>query len=492
MIAASILAISVAMATAPAAPAPVAFLTFESGKLVGVDWVDRRDNSLHTRSVLMQSRVLDATIDLRADETAVRSSTIMTAAGSEAGKPIERELGGGVIYWSDMMPSSIEQAVARARAIGQPTVRLAGASLFRDAKSEIEVTRADSTDWVVSCHQKRYLVLTDASGRMLSATLPEFGVTIERREGFGPEQYPLWPPNAAPPDHAYTATDVSITAPQGHVLAGTLTMPHGRGPFAAAVLITGLSANNRNEGDPPWMPLRDMADALTRAGIAVLRVDDRGVERSTGDRASSTTFDEAEDVKTELAWLGRQRGIDPKRIALVGYSEGGLIAPMVAAGDPHVAAIVTLAGPGVSGPEVARYQIEAAVVRDSSIAHGDREAEIQKQLADTLTARERSYLGIDPLSYARRVRCPALIMQGGTDLHVPLRSAERLAWAMRAAGNHDVTVRIFPGVSHSLLYDPGGLNSGWVYLPAFLTAPEILRAMTDWASSRLSVARISG
>jgi pimeloyl-ACP methyl ester carboxylesterase len=262
-------------------------------------------------------------------------------------------------------------------------------------------------------------------------------------------------------------------------------MPHGRGPFAAAVLITGLSANNRDEGDPPWMPLRDIADALTRAGIAVLRVDDRGVERSTGDRASSTTFDEAEDVKTELAWLGKQRGIDPKRIALVGYSEGGLIAPMVAASDARVAAIVTLAGPGVPGPEVARYQIEAAVVRDSSIAPGDREAEIQKQLADTLTARERSYLGIDPVSYARRVRCPALIMQGGADLHVPVRSAERLAWAMRAAGNHDVTVRIFPGVSHSLLYDPGGLNSGWVYLPAFLTAPEMLRAMTEWLASRL-------
>jgi uncharacterized protein len=273
------------------------------------------------------------------------------------------------------------------------------------------------------------------------------------------------------------------------VLAGTLTTPPGRGPFPAAVLITGLSANNRNEGQPPWMPLRDLADALTRAGIAVLRVDDRGVEASTGDRASSTTFDEATDVRTEVAWLRGQPQIDPGRIGLVGYSEGGLIAPMVAAEDSTLAAIVTLAGPGVSGPEVARYQIEAAVVRDPSIAAADREAAIQKQLADTLTVRERSYLSIDPLAYARRTRCPALILQGANDLHVPVRSAERLAWAMRAAGNRDVTVRLFPGVSHSLLYDPIGLGSGWVFLPGFLVCPELSRTAVDWLAVRLAVPR---
>jgi dipeptidyl aminopeptidase/acylaminoacyl peptidase len=322
--------------------------------------------------------------------------------------------------------------------------------------------------------------------RPLAASLPEFGVVIERHEDFSPEKYPLWPPHAAPPDGAYRAAEVSIRAPQGHELAATLTTPAGRGPFPAAVLITGLSPNNRNEGQPPWMPLRDFADALTREGFAVLRVDDRGVGASTGDRASSTTFDEAEDVRTEVAWLRAQPGIDAKQVALVGYSEGGLIAPMVAAVDPTIAAIVTLAGPGVSGPEVARYQIEAAVTRDSSTAAADREQAIQRQLADSLTARERSYLSIDPLAYARRTRCPALIIHGATDLNVPARSTERLAWAMRTGGNRDVTVRLYPSLSHSLLYDPLGLNSGWVYLPAFLTSPEILRTAADWLAAHLS------
>ena len=114
-----------------------------------------------------------------------------------------------------------------------------------------------------------------------------------------------------------------------------------------------------------------------------------------------------------------------------------------------------------------------------------RSAEVEKQLAEPLTVRERSFLGIDPLAYARQVRCPALVLQGGSDLTVPPRSAELLATAMRAGGNQDVTVRLFPGVSHSLLPDPVGLPSGWVFLPAFLTTPEILSTVSQWAASRL-------
>jgi hypothetical protein len=217
-------------------------------------------------------------------------------------------------------------------------------------------------------------------------------------------------------------------------------------------------------------------------------VDDRGVGQSTGDHGPSTTFDEADDVRAEVAWLRTRADVDGRRVALVGYSEGGLIAPMVAAGDSTLAGIVTLAGPGVPGMELARYQIEAAVLGDTSIAPGDREASIAKQLADSLTARERSYLGIDPIPFARRVRCPALILQGATDLHVPPRSAERLAVAMRSGGNSDVTVRLFPGISHSFLPDPSGLNSGWPYLPAFKTSPDVLEAMSAWAVVKLHAA----
>jgi pimeloyl-ACP methyl ester carboxylesterase len=477
--------------TATGAPScgSAAFLTFEDGKLAAVDWVDRAANRLHTRAVETQSHVVDATIDLRPDETAVHSSAVVSTLGGEAeSMKVERDLGEGAIYWSPRIPSSIEQAIARARILDTPLSKVAGASLYSDSRSEITVERVDPTDWAVGYQDKKYLVLTDEHGCMLSATMPDYRVVIERRPTFSASGYVPWPPYSAPPDGAYSAQDVTIRAPQGHLLAGTFTIPAHRESIAAAVLITGLSPHERNNGDAPWMPFRDIADALTRAGIAVLRVDDRGVGKSTGDNTTFSSFDKADDVRTEVAWLHARPGIDPKRIMLVGYSEGGLIAPMVAAADPSIAGLVTLAGPGVPGMEVARYQVEQPILKNPGIPEGDREKEFAKQLQEALkdlSVHERSFLAIDPIPYDRRVSCPALIIQGGADTTVPVRSAERIASAMRAGGNSDVTVRIFPGVSHSLLPDPGGLSMGWSALPAFLTSPELLDEVTRWSVARL-------
>src|SRR5262249_10295866 len=98
----------------------------------------------------------------------------------------------------------------------------------------------------------------------------------------------------------------------------------------------------------------------------------------------------------------------------------------------------------------------------------------------------QSFLAIDPLVFDRQVRCPALVVQGGSDATVPVRSAERIAAAMRTGGNRDVTVRIFPGVSHSLLPDPGGPAPGGAALPAFLTTPELVDAVTRWSVAKLA------
>ncbi len=296
-------------------PPDTAFLTFESGVLVAADWIQRRGRVFRSRSVLMQSGIREAVIELGDDGTAVHSTTRVGDAGESMGDPVERDLGTGHVYWSDQMVSSLEQAILRARAIGKARGTVLGASLYRDTVTPVEVERLDATDWSVDVNHKHYEVLTNTEGDVLAATLPAFGVTIERRIGYLPARYPLWPANAAPPDSGYFAEEVRIAAPQGHVLAGTLTRPHGAGPFPAVVLITGLSAHLRNNGVPPWMPLRDVADALTRGGVVVLRVDDRGVGASTGDRASSTTFDEADDVRTEIGWLRNRRGVDGRRIA---------------------------------------------------------------------------------------------------------------------------------------------------------------------------------
>jgi uncharacterized protein len=482
---------SLTPATAPGAKTcgVETFLTFEQGKLAAVDWVENKATQVHTRMIVNQAQVVDATIDLRPDGTASHSSVLLSVAGGQATKPQVRDLGEGAIYWSPRITSSIEQAIARARVLNQPSAKLRAASLYSDARTEVSVDRVNPADWVVTYQDKKYLVITDEQGCMLAATMPEYGVVIERRPQFSGAQYPLWPPYSAPPDGAYRAIDVSIPAAQGVALAGTLTLPlRKHGSLPAAVLITGISKHERNNGDAPWMPFRDIADALSRAGIVVLRVDDRGVGKSSGDQSTWTTPDKADDVRAEVTWLRARPGIDPKRIALIGYSEGGLIAPMVAGGDPSIAAVITLAGPGVSGHDVAEYQVAQPILRDPMIADADKEKEIAKQLADALkdlSPHESSYMSIDPLQYDRQVRCPALVIQGGADATVPVRSAERIATAMRSAGNTDVTVGIFPGVSHSLLPDPGGLSSDWASLPGFLVAPPLLNELMTWSIAKL-------
>jgi len=262
----------------PHAPEP-AFLTYESGVLVGVNWVERAGNRVRSRSILTQSMILETAVDLRPDETTSHASSTVTNAGDKTGDPIEHSFGDSAIYWSDFMPSSVEQAIRRARVLDRAQALIPAASLFSATHGTISVERVDATDWVVSYHNKRYQALTDSLGNLLAATLPDYGITIERRADFSPDRFPPWPPNEAPPDHAYLTKEVRIPAPEGHILAGTFTRPRAGASAVtpAAILITGLSPSNRNGGSPPWMPLRDLADALTRCGIAVLRVDDRGV-----------------------------------------------------------------------------------------------------------------------------------------------------------------------------------------------------------------------
>jgi len=483
-----------AAAPPPAAPqscGSAALLTYEHGELAAVGWVEHTPGHVHTREISNHTQIVDATIDVRADETVAHSSVAVSIAGSaEPPMTTAMDFDKTAIYWSPRLPSSIEQAIRRARVLGAASTVLPGASLYGHASSDITVERVDPTDWAVGYQDKRYLVLTDERGCMISATMPDYGVTIERRATFSPDAYRPWTPYGAPPDGAYTAQDVAIPAPQGHVLAGTLTLPPRAGTVPAVVLITGLSPSERNGGDAPWMVHRDLSDAFTRAGFAVLRCDDRGVGKSTGDQKTFTSQAKVEDVHTEVAWLRAHPGIDPKRVMLVGYSEGGLIGPMAAAGDPSIAAVITLDGPGVTGHEVAQYQVEQPILRDSTIAAADRPAAIANAMTEALkglSAHEQSFLAIDSLAFDRQVRCPALIVQGGADATVPLRSAERIAAAMRAGGNRDVTVRIFPGVSHSLLPDPGGLPSGWAALPAFLVTPELLDAVTRWSVAKLGV-----
>ena len=147
--------------------------------------------------------------------------------------------------------------------------------------------------------------------------------------------------------YPYVSEEVKFPSEGGKVeLAGTLTLPEGKKKFPTAILITGSGPQNRDEEFMTHKPFLILADHLSRNGIAVLRYDDRGFAQSTGNHGSATSADFANDVRAAIAYLRTRRDIDKDRIGLVGHSEGGLIAPIVAA-DTQVAFVVLLAGPGV-------------------------------------------------------------------------------------------------------------------------------------------------
>jgi dienelactone hydrolase len=304
----------------------------------------------------------------------------------------------------------------------------------------------------------------------------------------------------APPGAAYAAAEVRVpvAAPGDTFSLGcTLTLPTtGRPPFPAAVTITGSGSQNRDEELWPlvrgYRPFRQIAGALAERGIAVLRCDDRGNGASGGRTDSATTATLAGDTRAAVAWLRTRPEISARRIALIGHSEGGLIGPMVAAEDRGIGAVVVMAGPGKRGEEIlidqARWPIQTALGLDSA-ERAERLATVTAAVRrDTLPASLwlRWFRQFDPLTAARRVRQPVLILQGALDRQVSAGQADTLATAMRAGGNRDVTVRVFPGLNHLFLPTDGdGSPAEYATLPETRLPESVLGTLGDWLRARL-------
>lgn len=299
---------------------------------------------------------------------------------------------------------------------------------------------------------------------------------------------------SAPAGAPYVAEEVRVQAGD-HVLAGTLTLPSARtGRIPAVVLITGSGQQDRDSGIPVipgYRFFRQIADTLSRRGIAVLRLDDRGVGGSGGDLQRATTADFADDVRAAVAYLRGRGEIDPARIGLAGHSEGGVIAPMVAADDPRIRAVALMAGTAYSGGRVLDFQLRSALM-----AQGLAGAALDSAFARGLAAREtgaaqvpwmRWFIDHDPLPVARRVRAPVLVLQGATDRQVTPEQADTLAAAIRAGGNRDVTVKLVPAVNHLFLADPVGTADPAAYaaLPDKRVPASVLGPLVDFFVDRL-------
>lgn len=280
------------------------------------------------------------------------------------------------------------------------------------------------------------------------------------------------PVTYAPPSGAvYAYEEVRITLPCGDVLAGSLTLPREVGAgLPAVVLITGSSAHDRDNalaGAPRggYRPFRQIAHRLSSHGIAVLRMDDRGVGQSVGgDLSQLTSAERAKDIEAGIAYLRRRLEIDAARIGLLGLSEGVSISHMIASHDGRIKALVLLSGIGSPGKDVLRYQIQQGFLSEAELA------------ALLRTDRNTRFLHeFDPLITARMIRQPVLILHGDRDRSVPYMDAFRLGKAIRESGNPNVTVRILAGYNHPLLKEnvDGTIDSARLSV-------EVLALIQDW------------
>jgi fermentation-respiration switch protein FrsA (DUF1100 family) len=321
-------------------------------------------------------------------------------------------------------------------------------------------------------------------------------------------------PQEPKPPFPYKSEDVTFAGPGGISLAGTLTTPQGTGPFPAVVLVQGSGGHDRDETVLEHKPFLVLADALTRRGIAVLRADKRGVGKSTGVYDTATSEDFAADTEASISYLRTIKTVDPKKIGLVGHSEGGLIAPMVAAKDSSVAFIVLMAGTGLKGEDILLMQARligqamgiapAALVKASLLnqqifdavraAKDTQDAQAKAQAlqeaagipADRAAATAatvagpwfRFFLSYDPVPTLRQVKCPVLAIDGSLDLQVP--PEEDLA-AIKAAlsANRDVTVTELPSLNHLFQTAKTGAPSEYSEIEETMS-PAALAVVGNW------------
>lgn len=327
-------------------------------------------------------------------------------------------------------------------------------------------------------------------GGLFGAVVPSQGLRIVRGEilheaalrGAAPDY-------GAPPNAPYRAIDITLPGPPGTTLAGTLTLPLGaRGPVPAVITVTGSGGQDRDGRIAivrGYRPFFDIADTLSRRGIAVLRMDDRGIGGSQGPLQRATTEDFAEDIRAGIAYLRARPEIDPRQIVILGHSEGGLIAPMIAVRDSAIRGLVLLAAPAIPGRAVIETQNRDGIARLPGRSAADQDSLLRRAMhaVDSLAAIQPwlgFFVSYDPLPAARRVRVPVLLLQGDTDHQVTPDQADRLAAAMRSGGNAQVTIRHFPATNHLFLPDPDGAPSGYPTLRETSLPPAVRGAIADW------------
>lgn len=296
--------------------------------------------------------------------------------------------------------------------------------------------------------------------------------------------------------YPYFSEDITFeNKSAGITLAGTLTLPKKEGVFPVVILISGSGPQNRDEELLGHKPFLVISDYLTKNGIAVLRFDDRGTADSKGDFKTATTSDFSTDVEASITYLKTRKEINPKKIGLIGHSEGGIIAPMIASKSKDVNFIILLAGPGIPGDQLLllqQTQLAKASGQSDSVIQKSEELnkkafeiikkytnseELKTQMTQYITTISKNspnkpenmseeefinlqltkilnpwmiyFLRYDPSLALEKVKCPVLAIYGEKDLQVPAKeNVEAIKKSLAKAGNNQLTTQILPNLNH--------------------------------------------
>jgi uncharacterized protein len=353
---------------------------------------------------------------------------------------------------------------------------------------------------------------TMSQGMALKLTFNRMG-SAEAAKAAAPPARPQTPK----PPFPYTVEEVAFPSKAAGVsMGGTLTIPAGAGAHPAVILISGSGAQDRDETIFNHRPFHVLADSLSRRGIAVLRYDDRGVGKSTGDRSNATSVDFSEDAEGGLDFLGKRKEIDPKRIGFIGHSEGGLIAPMIAVRRPETAFIVLMAGSGVDGEQILYEQGQAVLKAQGA---SEERLAVQKQLQvkmfgiiraepdpETAATKLKEVLGSSPaveqsirnvnsmwfryfLTYnpqpvLEKVKCPVLALNGSLDTQVvSTQNLPAIDATLKRGGNKDFETVMLPGLNHLMQTAKTGGVGEYSQIEETI-APAALEKIATWLRLR--------
>ena len=344
-----------------------------------------------------------------------------------------------------------------------------------------------------------FTIWGDENGRLLEITVPGQGLDIVRTDiaSVSSRHVAISRPN-----------DEQVRIPAiGFTLAGTLSKPSGEATTRrpAVVLTAGAGPLDRDALTAGIPILGQLASALADAGFIVLRYDKRGVGQSGGRTEIASLGDFSDDQRAAVKFLTSRKDVDDKRIAVVGYSEGGLVSLLSAAKEKRIAAVALLATPGVSGADLILAQQQHALGR-SNLSDAEKQARIDMQKKineaavtgkglDALTpavrrhianAEFQSVLATDPAKLVPNVRQPILVVQGERDVEVAPTNADRLeALAKARKPPAGVEVVKVPGVNHLMVPAQTGEADEYSTLTDRQISPAASAAVVEWLKRTL-------